>query len=59
METIMFAKTTKARLAALVLAGASVSFVADASAAPARGPNPDEINWMNRASGPDTGGYGQ
>ena len=55
----MFAKTTKARLAALVLAGASVSFVADASAAPARGPNPDEINWMNRASSPDTGGYGQ
>src|ERR1043166_9281677 len=37
METIMFAKSTKALLAALVLAGASVSFVADASAAPARG----------------------
>ena len=51
----MFAKTTKTLVAALVLAGMAITFVADASAAPARGPNPDEINWMNRPSGPDTG----
>jgi hypothetical protein len=55
-ETIMFAKTTKTFVAALVLAGASISFVANASAAPSKAPTHDEINWMNRASGPDTGG---
>jgi len=55
----MFAKTTKTLVAALVLAGASITFVANASAAPAKGPNPDELNWMNRPSGPDGGGYGQ
>jgi hypothetical protein len=52
----MFAKTTKTLVAALVLAGASVTFVANASAAPAKSPTPDEVNWMNRATGPDTGG---
>jgi hypothetical protein len=52
----MFAKTTRTLVAALVLAGASVTFVANASAAPAKSPTPDEVNWMNRATGPDTGG---
>ena len=55
----MFAKTTKTLVAALVLAGASITFVASASAAPTKGPAQEEINWMNRASGPDSGGFGQ
>jgi hypothetical protein len=55
----MFAKTAKILVAALMLAGASIAFVANASAAPAKGPIPDEINWMNRPAGPDTGGFGQ
>ena len=55
----MFAKTTKTLVAALVLAGASITFVANASAAPTKGPAQEEINWMNRASGPDAGGFGQ
>jgi ABC-type glycerol-3-phosphate transport system substrate-binding protein len=54
----MSAKTAKILVAALVLAGASITFIADASAAPAKGPNPEEVNWMNRASGPDGGAYG-
>jgi hypothetical protein len=54
----MFAKTTKTLVAALVLAGASITFVANASAAPSKGPNQDELNWMNRASSPDSGGFG-
>jgi hypothetical protein len=53
----MFAKTTKTIVAALVLAGASITFVASASAAPTKAPNQDELNWMNRASNPDTNGY--
>jgi hypothetical protein len=57
-ETVMSAKTAKIFVAALVLAGASITFVANASAAPAKGPNPEEVNWMNRASGPDGGAYG-
>jgi hypothetical protein len=57
-ETVMFAKTTKTLVAALVLAGASITFVANASAAPSKVPTQDELNWMNRASGPDAGGYG-
>jgi hypothetical protein len=57
-ETAMFAKTTKTLVAALVLAGASTTFVANASAAPAKAPSQDELNWMNRASGTDTGGFG-
>jgi hypothetical protein len=57
-ETAMFAKTTKTLVAALVLAGASITFVANASAAPAKGPTQDELNWMNRSSGLDGGGYG-
>ena len=55
----MFAKTTKTLVAALVLAGASITFVANASAAPVKGPNSDELNWMNRASVPDSGTNGQ
>jgi hypothetical protein len=54
----MFAKTTKTVVAALVLAGASITFVASASAAPSKVPTQDELNWMNRASGADGGGYG-
>src|ERR1051326_267671 len=50
-ETVMFAKTAKILVAALMLAGASIAFVANASAAPAKGPIPDEINWMNRPAG--------
>jgi hypothetical protein len=54
----MFAKTSKTLVAALVLAGASITFVANASAAPAKGPTQDELGWMNRASSPDSGGFG-
>jgi hypothetical protein len=54
-ETTMFAKIL---VAALVLAGATITFVADASAAPTKAPTQDELNWMNRASTPDSGGYG-
>jgi hypothetical protein len=54
----MFTKTIEIIVAALVLAGASITFVANASAAPSRGPTQDELSWMNRASGPDSGGYG-
>jgi hypothetical protein len=45
-------------VAALVLAGASITFVANAPAAPAKAPSQDELNWMNRASGTDSGGFG-
>jgi len=54
----MFAKTNKTLVAALVLAGASINFVANASAAPAKGPTQAERTWMNRASSPDSGGFG-
>lgn len=54
----MFAKSTKMLVAAFVLAGASITFVANAAAAPSKVPIQDELNWMNRASGPDDGGYG-
>jgi hypothetical protein len=54
-ETVMFAKTTKTLVAALVLAGASIAFVANASAAPVKGPTQDELRWMNRAAGPESG----
>ena len=50
----MSTKTTKALIAALVLAGASITFVADASAAPRQRPSQAEQNWMNRPSAPDT-----
>jgi hypothetical protein len=50
----MFTKTTKTLVAALVLAGASIAFVANASAAPKQGPSQAEQNWMDRASAPDT-----
>jgi hypothetical protein len=53
----MFAKTTKTLVAALVLAGASIAFVADASAAPTKAPAQAEQTWMNRASNPDTNGF--
>jgi hypothetical protein len=50
----MFTRTTKALIAALVLAGASITFVANASAVPAQRPSQAEQNWMDRASAPDT-----
>jgi hypothetical protein len=46
----MLTKTTKALVAALVLASASITFVADASAAPQQGPSQAERNWMDRAT---------
>jgi|HubBroStandDraft_6_1064221.scaffolds.fasta_scaffold629900_2 Spy/CpxP family protein refolding chaperone len=46
----MFTKTTKTLVAALVLAGASITFVANASAAPQPGSWQGEQNWMDRAS---------
>jgi hypothetical protein len=49
----MFTKT-KTLVAALVLAGASITFGANASAAPRQGPSQAEQNWMNRASAPDS-----
>ena len=53
----MFAKTL---IAALVLAGTSLAFVADASAAtkPAQAPGLSQFEqgWMDRASNPDTNG---
>jgi hypothetical protein len=54
LETTMFTKTL---IAALVLAGATITFVADASAAPTKAPSQAEQNWMNRASNPDTNGF--
>ena len=54
----MFAKTSKTLVAALVLAGASITFVANASAAPAKVPTQDELGWMNRAYSPDSSGFG-
>jgi len=48
----MFTKTTKILVAALVLAGASITFVANASAAPQPGSwQGGEQNYMDRASG--------
>jgi hypothetical protein len=43
----MFAKTTKVLIAALVLAGASITFVTDASAGPKNAPTSPwyEQNW--------------
>jgi hypothetical protein len=54
-EITMFAKTTKTLVAALVLAGVSITFVANASAAPSKGPTQDELSWMNRAVGQGSG----
>jgi hypothetical protein len=53
-ETTMFAKTL---IAALVLTGVSLTFVADASAGPAKAPSQAEQSWLNRASNPDTNGF--
>jgi hypothetical protein len=50
----MFAKTL---IAALVLAGTSLTFVVNASAGPAKAPSQAEQTWMNRASNPDTNGF--
>jgi hypothetical protein len=58
----MFTKTTKTLVAALVLAGASITFVANASATPRQGSGPSqgswqaEQNWMDRASRGGNGG---
>ena len=58
----MFAKTTKTLVAALVLAGASITFAANASAVPSQGSWQAEQAWMDRASSGghhqgDTNGY--
>ncbi|MBV8755275.1 MAG: hypothetical protein JO328_20685 [Hyphomicrobiales bacterium] len=57
----MLTKATKTVVAVLVLAGASITLVANASAAQSRGPaqasrgiSQAEQNWMDRASAPDT-----
>ena len=50
----MLTKTTKALVAALVLAAASITLAANASAAQSRGISQAEQNWMDRASAPDT-----
>jgi hypothetical protein len=47
-------KITKSLLVALALAGASITFVANASAAPTQGPSQAEQNWLSRASQPDS-----
>ncbi len=46
----MFAKTTKALVAALVVAGFSLGVAATASASPIKFPTKAEQDWMNRAS---------
>jgi hypothetical protein len=51
----MLAKTTKAAVAALVLTGVSLMFVANAAAAPTRGYSA-QTTWMDRAS---NGGHAQ
>ena len=51
----MFAKTL---VAALVLAGTSLTLVANSYAAPAKAPSQDEQTWMNRASAPSNGAHG-
>ena len=53
----MFAKTTKTLIAALVLAGTSLTLVGNAYAAPARAPSQAEQAWMARVSNPDTKGF--
>jgi|HubBroStandDraft_6_1064221.scaffolds.fasta_scaffold2658026_1 hypothetical protein len=50
----MLTKITTTLVAALVLSGASLTFVADASAAPRPGVSQAEQNWFDRASAPDT-----
>ena len=54
----MFAKPTKTVVAALVLAGTSLTFVANAHAAPVNTQSQAEQAWMNRASNPNTNGIG-
>ena len=54
----MFANSTKTLVAALVLAGTSLTLVANAHAAPRQAPTEAEQAWMNRASNPDTNGVG-
>ena len=55
---IMFAKTTKVLVTALVLAGTSIAFVTSTSAAPSKAPSQTEQVWMDRASKPDTNAGG-
>jgi hypothetical protein len=50
----MLTKTIKALVAALVLTGVSLTFVANASAAPHQGVSQAEQNWFDRASAPDS-----
>ena len=54
----MFAKTTKVLVTAIVLAGTSIAFVANASAAPIKAPSQGEQLWLDRASNPDTNAGG-
>jgi Spy/CpxP family protein refolding chaperone len=53
----MFAKTTTAIVAALVLTSVSLAVTATAYAAPVKAPTQAEQAWMNRASNPDTNGF--
>jgi hypothetical protein len=46
-------KITKTLLVALALAGASLTFAANASPAPIQEPSQAEQNWLDRASQPD------
>lgn len=46
-------KITNTLLVALALAGASLTFAANASPAPTQGPSQAEQNWLDRASQPD------
>jgi len=55
---IMFANSTKTLVAALVIAGTSLAFVANAHAAPVNTQSQAEQAWMNRASNPNTNGIG-
>jgi hypothetical protein len=53
----MFAKTTKAIVAALVLTSVSFAATAPAYSAPTNARTQAEQAWMNRASNPDTNGF--
>jgi hypothetical protein len=53
----MFNRTTKILVAALVLAGASLTLVTDGFAAPTKAPTHGEQLWMDRASNADTNGF--
>lgn len=55
----MFSKTTKTLVAAVALAAATVTFVANSYAAPSQNsPSNGERTWMDRASNPYQGESG-